>query len=385
MTPSVEFATMEINFNPYGKKSHSNDYGIYFNLFYHYVETYKSHPDVHEFNLPIKKATFKKIEKLGAKKVFFCDVERVLDGKEGVTRTEVCYQYEDALAFFYRRESLINRIEYLSDDDDEDSEASGEKDLAHYRCKILYQNPETLEKIKKCMDIDSQSKKHSNVYLLCSSDGMLNLQRFDIKLPQKKMDLKLNYGSEASAKFDKIIENISKNKNGLVLLSGDPGTGKSTFIKYLTTKTSRKVIYLSSGAAEQLTNPDFLSFIMGYRNSILLLEDAEKVLRSRTNQDNEAISNILNITDGILGDCLNIMVIATFNIDREQIDSALVRKGRLMLEHHFKALPPEDCNKIFKSLKSDRTTDVPMTLAEIYNEEDNFHPKEEEKKKRVGF
>jgi SpoVK/Ycf46/Vps4 family AAA+-type ATPase len=233
------------------------------------------------------------------------------------------------------------------------------------------------------MEFLAEDKKKKNVYLLCSLDGMLTTQKFEVKLPDKKIDLELNYGKSASDKFDKIIDYTKKNKNGLVLLSGKPGTGKSTFIKYLTTKTDRKVIYLSSGSADQLTNPDFLSFIMGYRNSILLLEDAEKALRSRENQDNNAISNILNITDGVLGDCLNILIIATFNINKEKIDSALVRKGRLLIEHEFDVLSPENCNKIFKSMKSKRKTDVPMTLAEIYNEEENYSKKEE--KPKIGF
>lgn len=372
---------MEIKFNPYAKKSH-NDYGTYFNPFCHYVELYGSHPDVYEYRLPIKNTTFVKLDKMGAERVFLCESERIADGKESVFKNEVCYRHDDALLFFYRRESLVNRFENLSGDEEE-SEPS-EKDFVSYVCKILYQNPETLERVKECIDRDSKQKKHSNVYILCSSDGMLNLQRFDIKLPQKKIDLELNYGSEAKAKFDKVVKDMSKNKNGLILLSGDPGTGKSTFIKYLTTKTTRKVIYLSSGSAEQLTNPDFMSFIMGYRNCILLLEDAEKVLRSRNTQDNEAISNILNITDGILGDCLNILVIATFNTDRDNIDSALVRKGRLLVEHHFKSLSPKECNMIFESMKSKRRTEDPMTLAEIYNEDDNFHTEDEEKR-RVGF
>lgn len=370
---------MEIKFNPYARKSH-NDYGTYFNPFHHYVELYRAHPDIYEYRLPIRKTTFEKLEKMGAERIFLCESERMLDGKESVSLNEICYRHDDALMFFYRRESLVNRIEYLSGEDDE---SESEKNAASYACKILYQNAKTLDLIKEMIDRDANQKRHSNVYVLCSADGMLNLQRFDIKLPQKKIDLELNYGSEAKDKFDKVVKCISKNKNGLMLFSGDPGTGKSTFIKYLTTKTTRKVIYLSSGSAEQLTNPDFMSFIMGYRNCILLLEDAEKVLRSRNTQDNEAISNILNITDGILGDCLNIMVIATFNTDRENIDSALVRKGRLLVEHHFQALSPDECNKIFKSMKSKKRTEVPMTLAEIYNEDDNFHEKDE--KRRVGF
>jgi ATP-dependent 26S proteasome regulatory subunit len=122
---------------------------------------------------------------------------------------------------------------------------------------------------------------------------------------------------------------------------------------------------------------------MGHRNCILLLEDAEKILRSRESAENDAISNILNISDGILGDCLNIMVIATFNTNRENIDSALVRKGRLLVEHHFKPLSAEESNILLEKIGSKIRTEEPMTLADIYNEDDNFHCKKE--KNKVGF
>ena len=364
--------------NPYGRKSHSSDYGTYFNLFYSYVDRHSTQPSVYEYHLPIKVSTFEKLEKMGAKRVFLCELE----GKNEVNQTEVCYEYEDSMILLYRKESLLRRLDYIHDEEEKSEDGEEEKDFATYKGRILYSSSSTLDLVKKCFETESDPKKHSNVYLLCTMDGMLALQRFDIKLP-KSIDLELNYGKDSAEKLEKITELMARNKNGLVLFSGDPGTGKSTFIKYLTTKTDRKVIYLSSSAAEQLTNPDFLSFIMSHRNCILLLEDAEKVIRSRGSNDSGAVSNILNITDGILGDCLNIMIIATFNIERENIDSALVRKGRLLFEHCFKALSAEECNEIFKSIGSERTTDVPMTLADIYNDEENFHTEEETRK--VGF
>ena len=376
-------ASMKITTNPYAKKSNTRDYANYFNLLYHYVERFSAQPSIHEFESSVKNSTFDNLDKMGAEKIFFYDLEKNSSDKKVVSSMEVCYEVDDAMIFFYKKMSVIDRIGEWMDDPEGEWDASGEGDMHVYKCKILFQNPETLEKVKSQIELEPEKKKHSNVYLLCSTDGMLALQRFDVKLPQESIDLGLNYGPLAEEKFNKVADCLSKNKNGLVLFSGDPGTGKSTFIKYLTTKTTRKVIYLSSASIEQLTNPDFLSFMMGHRNSILLLEDAEKVLRSRETQDNDAISNILNITDGILGDCLNIMVVATFNIDRENIDSALVRKGRLLLEHHFKALPADQSNKVLESIGSPRRTSDPMTLAEIYNDEDNGFVAEE--KRRVGF
>jgi adenosyl cobinamide kinase/adenosyl cobinamide phosphate guanylyltransferase len=380
---------MRTSFNPYGKKSLSHDYGTYFNLLYYYVEKFETQPSIYEFSVPIKKSTIENLDKIGAKRVFECSSERLFSGELIVDGTEICYEFEDALVYLFRRESLLSRLEYMhereeeEDEDGTEAQPPEEKDFVYYRCRIAYQNDKTLEKLKSAIERDTEQKKKGNIYLLCNMDGMLGLQRFDIKLPSNDIDLEMNYGSEASEKFKKVVNHLSRNKNGLVLLSGDPGTGKSTFIKYLTTKTSRKVIYISSAAAEQLTNPDFLSFIMRHRNAVLLLEDAEKVLRSRSSQDNEAISNILNITDGILGDCLNIMVIATFNIDRDNIDPALVRKGRLLLEHHFKALPEEAANILLDKMETGRKASGPMTLAEIYNPDDNFH--EEEERRKVGF
>jgi adenosyl cobinamide kinase/adenosyl cobinamide phosphate guanylyltransferase len=364
--------------NPYGRNSNASYYGSYFNLFYSYVDRHSVQPSIYEYHLPIKASTFEKLEKMGAKRVFLCELEV----KDEVKEVEVCYEYEDSMVLIYRKESLIRRLDYVQDVDEVGEDGEEEKDFATYKGRILYGSSSTLERVKACFETESEAKRHSNVHLLCSIDGMLALQRFEIKLP-KSINLELNYGKASAEKLEKITELMAKNKNGLVLFSGDPGTGKSTFIKYLTTKTDRKVIYLSSAAAEQLTNPDFLSFIMSHRNCILLLEDAEKVIRSRESSDSGAVSNILNITDGILGDCLNIMIIATFNIERENIDSALVRKGRLLFEHCFKALSAEECNEIFKSIGSEKSTDVPMTLADIYNDEENFHEEKEERK--VGF
>lgn len=373
--------------NPYARKTLTGDYGSYFNLLYIFGEEFGEQPNVYEFGCQVRGRTMGDLEAAGAERIFLCESERHFSGKMTVAPLESCYRMGDALVHFSRREGILSRFEYMAEEDGEEDEEDDDReddDTDLYRCKVVYSNRGDLDRILGLVAREPERKRKGNVHLLCSMDNMLMLQRFEVKLPSQEMDLALNYGGEITAKFDKIVESLSSNKNGLVLLSGDPGTGKSTFIKHLTTQTSRKVIYLSSGAAEQITNPDFLSFIMRHRNSVLLLEDAEKVLRSRDEQDNAAISNILNITDGILGDCLNILVVATFNIDRDKIDSALVRKGRLLVEHHFKALSAEDANKVLEKSGSDRRTSEPMTLAEIYNPENNFHEKKEEKK-RVGF
>lgn len=378
---------MQKDTNPYGRKTQSGDFGSYYNVMYSYFLAVGKQPNVYEFGVMVKGDTPQKLLKMGFKRVFLCESESRTAGEVLVSPMEECYRRGEVFVYLHRRESILSRMEFVHHMDEEDEELEGSSDDERetlYRCKILYVSRDRIGPALKAIERVPEKKRKGRVHLLCNLDGMLHLQRFEVKTPPGEVDLELHYGGEAAQKFEKVVEALESNRKGLVLLSGDPGTGKSTFIKHLAKRTSRKVIYLASGAADHLTSPDFMTFIMRHRNCVLLLEDAEKVLRSRDEQDNPAISNILNITDGILGDCLNLMVIATFNIDREKIDSALVRKGRLVLEHHFGPLSAEAANRVLERSGSDRRTSEPMTLAEIYNPDDNYHEKPEEKRK-VGF
>ena len=121
------------------------------------------------------------------------------------------------------------------------------------------------------------------------------------------------------------------------------------------------------------------------RFSILIIEDAERVISDReTNGSSAGVSNILNLTDGILGDCLNIQVLATFNMKKEKIDKALLRKGRLIAEHKFDKLSIDDTNKLLKHLEKDYVATESMCLADIYNIDVEVF-KTEDKTTKIGF
>jgi len=359
--------------NPYLPKEPAI-YNSSFNHFYFYFDKFNFSPNFFESKIRIESDILDKLKEKGAGLVYSHNIEYRRNNKKVEKATELILEYKNSIIII--TQSLLSGSPYATDEDDFDNKKDG------VFCKVLYQKEEELAEIKSLFKYIKEKDK-KNVYLLCKSDGMLIAQRFDIKLPEEEIDLELNYGKDIVPKCEVLISNLESNKSGLALFSGPPGTGKSTFIKYLSTKTSRKIIYLPSGAADELTDPGFLTFMLDYKNCILLLEDAEKVLRSRELNDNSAISNILNLTDGLLGDCLNVFIIATFNTSKDEIDPALLRKGRLVIDHEFKTLPPENCNKIFEKIGSDRRTDKDLSLSEIYNSQDNFYEKEEAKK--IGF
>lgn len=360
--------------NPYDVlHSSSLSYSTNFNLLFNYYEKFKKQPFLYLSNVSIETNIVEKLEKLNFKKIFESFLEKRNEKKEiECFRNEVVYEYEDCFVLISFNKP--KNFEYLEEQEEEDLES------CNY--KILYQNEKELNFIKSLIDPVEEKENESKINLIARDHGELFLKKFKLNCPEN-VDIELHYGKELKNKFEKLIKSINKSSSGIVLFSGLPGTGKSTLVKILSKKIKRKIIYLPSSSAEELSEPSFVNFIMDHKNCILLLEDAEKVLRSRELTDNSAMSNILNISDGLLGDCLNIIIIATFNTNKDEIDPALTRKGRLILEHEFDKIPVENCNKIFKKNGLNRETKEPLSLAEIFNEDSNYHIEKIDKK--IGF
>ena len=85
---------------------------------------------------------------------------------------------------------------------------------------------------------------------------------------------------------------------------------------------------------------------------------------------------MLNLTDGIIGEAFSIKFICTFNCSKNQIDDAVMREGRLSLIYEFKKLSIQKTKELLP------TATEPLTLAQIYNTEDNGNKKKENK---IGF
>ena len=227
-----------------------------------------------------------------------------------------------------------------------------------------------LEEQLKLDEIKSfeRKKKKANIQLVKSEMGHLDTEEYDLFI--QPMDLELNYGTNFKRVHDVIVEKLNEtNGKGIILLHGDPGTGKTSYIKHLTSLIKEKdILFIPPSMAEMLSEPSIIPFLMDHKNSILIIEDAERVISDREGNGSPAgVSNILNLTDGILGDCLSIQIVATFNMKREKIDQALLRKGRLIAEHKFSKLSVEESNNLLKHLEKDHEVSESMSLADIYN------------------
>jgi len=214
----------------------------------------------------------------------------------------------------------------------------------------------------KTNDYREDAEDSALIHMLVKDEYETTFKDFDVsKFAPKLEKPDLYYGEDFNNFNQSLIERLDKEKKGVVLFHGEPGTGKTHYIRYLLrelTKIDKRVIYIPPSMVEVMTDPAMMSFLTSNildeaRDTIMLIEDAEPLLESRDTGSirTTGISNLLNSTDGILNDILGLVIIATFNTELSKIDTALLRPGRLMARKEFGKLDYTRCLEIAEDLK----------------------------------
>jgi hypothetical protein len=210
-------------------------------------------------------------------------------------------------------------------------------------------------------------------------------------------ELDLHYGDEFSDFHNKLSELLKSDNKGLIIFHGQPGTGKTHYIRTLlkdVTRMNKNVLYVPSNFIDSFLDPSFITFLSDWileqnNPTIILLEDAESLVESRDSGVRSlGISNLLNITDGILNDILGTQIILTFNTKLDYIDGALLRPERLLARKEFTNLSKDQSQELIDYLKIDHEAKEEMSLADIYslkNKRAVLSHNVREEKPKVGF
>lgn len=232
---------------------------------------------------------------------------------------------------------------------------------------------EDIEKIIKLDEVKDEEPREK-IYIIKSSSSGFYLS--SVEFTVSEIDISKNYNDSFYSVNNQIKESLKKSISGLHLFHGEPGTGKSSYIKHLIQETNKKIIYCPPTLMDQISDPSFITFLMDQEDSILVIEDAERILKSRDLGGSTAITNLLNMSDGLLGDILKIQIIATFNCDISELDEALLRKGRLLNKYEFGKLDTPKAQVLLDELGYNVKANEPMTLSDIYNYQSESHKQE---------
>lgn len=212
---------------------------------------------------------------------------------------------------------------------------------------------------------EPKQREHEINIIVNTRDG---LELRNLPIQPTTLEIDKFYNDDFQPVHNTILERLKRdNDKGIVLLHGLPGTGKTTYLRHLIGSIDKRVLFVSPTVAENLMGPMFLDLLMEYPNSVLVIEDAENIIMDRNVNNSSGVSNLLNLSDGLLSDCLSVQIICTFNSNLSLIDSALMRKGRLIAEYKFDKLHVNKARELAAHLGYTYDVRRPMTLAEITN------------------
>lgn len=320
----------------------SSDLDREFPLAPYFVQTFGSYPNYLHFSDDFKPSAQQLLESRG----FFLVNHSTRVSDQGWHSMERIYQHEAGLVL--KTEFVGDRFFRL---------------YGYFRDEVSAKT--LLDGFQEHKYVHEDNQTH--IYLIQSGLGGLHTERVEILPPE--INLELHYNDDFPAVHERLVGLLAQPKSkGLILLHGEPGTGKTTYIKYLSSLVKKDMLILPPYMTNYLTSPEIIPFLLDNKDSVLIIEDAERILQSReAGGDTNSVSNILNLTDGLLADCMHIQVIATFNASKHLLDKALLRKGRLMVDYAFGKLAPYKANSLLTHLGTPFRTDQPMTLADIFN------------------
>jgi hypothetical protein len=178
--------------------------------------------------------------------------------------------------------------------------------------------------------------------------------------------------------FDSFISSTSS----LLFLSGPPGTGKTSLIRWLLHEYSLNAAVTYE---EKLLSSDstFVDFLTGDSQNVFVIEDADTILGSRSREGNKMIARFLNVSDGLIKFPSKKVIFTTNLDDFKKVDEALLRPGRCFGMVKCRALTYDEAVAAAQvaGLKVPaRKGDY--TIAELFNPDAQF---EVEQARRVGF
>jgi hypothetical protein len=186
-----------------------------------------------------------------------------------------------------------------------------------------------------------------------------------------------NYSGPVRAALQRLIAASSPERGRLILWRGQPGTGKSHALRALARAwapwcSAHFIIdpdeLLGRGGAYMLDVLSWDGDDQG-RWRLVILEDAGELIAANARDvTGQALSRLLNVADGLLGQGTRTMLLITTNEPVRALHPAARRPGRCLADIEFTPLSASEANAWLQSHGHERRVSAPTPLAELFGQ-----------------
>ena len=197
-----------------------------------------------------------------------------------------------------------------------------------------------------------------------------------------------NYPGEVGTALGRLVSLPEPPPHGgrLLLWYGEPGTGKTTAIRSLGGEWGGWAdIHFVLDPEAFFGSPEYLMHVVAdedlwdpratstSRWKVLVVEDADDLIRADARVDSGAsMSRLLNLTDGILGHGLRVLLLVTTNEPMRGLHPAVVRPGRCLADVQFRPYSRPEAERWLAG--QGRVPAGELTLAELYRARGDLDP-----------